>query len=254
MIYIVFLIYYLCFIFTCCVCFYIYYFYYFILIILVDEIFVYLEKKKIKKLNIIPLDKNIDMYLFVNEDNEENVKFKHPFMDYYFNSQDLSINFKCYLKWIRCGHSLLTFFVNLLNKPEFIIFNFESIFKDNNTIQILDVLKNIKKEKHILEIHIINNWYNSLIDGFAKIYIVDENFNIELFIEDLNNTNDSFLKTNDNTNNKAPHSENDLIEFKLKLNILEYLSLSSKQIFLMFEISENSSNLYNTKKNNNNNE
>ena len=198
------------------------------IIIVSNEIFTHLKKNKIKKLDIIPLDKNINMYLFVND---ENIKIKHPFTNYYFSSEDLSINFKCSLKWIRCNYSLLIFFINVLNNSEFKTFNFESIFKNNNTIQSLNFLKNIKNEKHVLTIHIRNKNNKFLTDKFEAVFIVYEVFNIDLFIENLNNIN--------NEHHEILYSENDLIEFKLKLNILEYLSLSSRRVVLMFEISKN---------------
>ena len=90
------------------------------------------------------------------------------------------------------------FYINVLNNEKLNIFTFEPAFRYNKTIQSLTFLKDIKNKKHILEIHIINNYYNGFIDELSEIHIVDETFNIDLLIENLNNVNNSFLNSNKN--------------------------------------------------------
>ena len=77
-------------------------------------------------------------------------KTNYLFINYYFNSQDLSINFKCFLKQINMIIFIQFFFyINVLNNEKSNIFTFELAFKYNKTIQSLIFFFKILKMKNM---------------------------------------------------------------------------------------------------------
>ena len=199
------------------------YFYYILILFIIKNFFNNWEKQKSKSLNIIDVVDHIYIDLSTND---VDLSELHPFSDYYFEWQDLSLNLNCDLKWIKWGTLFFKTIKTTLNDKYYIenYLNFEANFKFNNTIQSLNLLNLLEKKENVIELHI-----NELFAyDIQNIYIIDEKFNIDDLIKKFNNINND-------TNSLRFYKENETITFKLKLNIIEYLVLSSKKLYPIFK-------------------
>ena len=172
------------------------------------------NKIKIEDLNIMNGEERLGVFL----SHEIHYQQEHQFItNYYFILEDLSFNIICNIKWIKYGIKSIIQLKNILISKDYIeeYLIFENNINSNDTLQQLFLLKNIKNEKHIIELLINEN-----------LISIDDNFNIDILIEKLNVEN--------NIQSSYVYSENDLILLKLKLNVVEFIILSSKKYGLNF--------------------
>ena len=133
---------------------------------------------------------------------ENNSKVDHPVSDYYLKLDDLSINLIISLKWILWGYYFLDSISKEIKNDNYSSFDY--IFTD--TIQ---KIKDIEEEDHIL----------TLDDSIIKNKDELENLLKTFYTEDL-------------------FDENSKIHFKLKLNLREYLIISSLHFPVILRIIE----------------
>ena len=173
-----------------------------------------------KNLNIMKGEEYVHVYWnCLEEDEEETVMNKslHLPINYYFITEDLSLNMKFKLKWIRYYIRAIRGVVDILNDEELLFENltFENNIDCDKTLQKIFSLKNLKHEKHTIELFIEN-----------ELIIVDSEFDIDFLIENLNNIN--------NTSESFIYSTSSTIDIKLKLNLLEFIILTSSNCSLGF--------------------
>lgn len=149
------------------------------------------------------------MFVFLNTESEQ-LETNNFLSNYYFIVEDLSINIKSNIKWIRYSFKFAKSITEILTdedlKEEYL--NFDSNINSSITLQQLSFLKNIKYERHTIELFINDD-----------IILVDSNFNINTLIEKLNNTN--------TVADYPVYSEYDSIELKIKLNLIEFIIFNS---------------------------
>ena len=148
-------------------------------------------------------------------------KSYHFLKNHYFILEDLSFNIKSNIKWIRYNIKVANSIVEILNDEDAIIENFD--FDDNinldETLQKLSSLKNIKRQKHTIELFVNDN-----------SFMIDNEFNINALIEKWDNDN--------NIEDFFIYSENDFIEIKIKLNLIEFIIFSSNNYFFSFDLNK----------------
>ena len=210
---------------TCYAFFYICCFYYFF----ITNFFNFNNNNCYKELNIKEIKAQAGMYVHLSfiSDYESRCDC-HPLTNYYFITDDLSLNLNFKLKWLRYSVEAFKYIKNCLTCEEYIedILKFESNFKDANSIQNIDILKNLQNQQHIITLFINN-----------KIIIIDDDFNIDILIEELNAIN---MKIFDNCNSDTINSElymiseDDMVDIKLNLNLIEYIALTSNKCSITF--------------------
>ena len=151
-----------------------------------------MAKPKRQVTNLIDFDNKYEFILLENLGVSKN-DFKHPAMDYFLLSYDLSVNLTMKLKWIKWGFFFLKSLSEDLKNTKRDNYNFFG-----NVIQ--NDLKLIKKENHVL-----------LLDNFI---IENEKQMMEIY-EDMY---------------KDILNENWDIKFKLKLNCDEFVILDDLYI------------------------
>ena len=189
-------------------------------------------------LHIIKIENNV--YITLSSEIFKKIP-EHPFSNYYFDPQDLSLNLKCELKWINYGWNLFKIIKQTLNNKQFIenYLSFNNIFILNNTLQSLHSLEKIENKNHTIYLFIKQNDTISEL-SIKPFYIIEYDYDISNIIKNLNEFNYNWYFKNNNNNNDYTHfyHENDLIHFKLKLNLLEYLIFCSKKIQPIFEFKD----------------
>ena len=201
------------------------YFYYIIIIDFFKFFFNFNNNNKncYKKLNIKELKTELNVHIeFASKYWTES----HPLSNYYFKTNDLSLNLECKLKWLKYAIAAFKEIKNALTYEEYIenLFNFEANFLDSQSIQNIDILKNLQNQQPIIILFIKD-----------EEIVIDDDFNIDILIEKLNTTNIKFFYDSDVTNkNWFMISENDTIKLKLKLNLLEYIALTSDKCAIFF--------------------
>ena len=162
----------------------------------------------------------------VYEGDPEEKERVHPLSKYHFEIDDLSLNLNCKLKWLKYAIKAFKIIKELLNDEEHktCYLNFNTCFKQNETIQCLAILKDLKEEKQIIQLFI----YDSIV-------IIDDDFNVDKFVENLNDINyKCYLTLDDNSINSYIYSIEDIIKLKLKLNLFEFIFLTSEEFSLDF--------------------
>lgn len=211
----------------------IFFFYFYIIFFFFEKFINDQVSVKYKNLNIINVEENVHFKILINT-------FKsidsHPFINYYFDSSDLSINLKCELQWIKYGWKFFETIKKSLNDEQIIqnYLTYDSVFIHNNTIQSIIELKRFKNKKHNIQIIITDKVtistasifdFDKLFKNFS--YIIESESDIENLIETLNNFNINLFN---NSSFNHMYSEKDLVYFKIKLNIIEYIVFSSKKL------------------------
>ena len=179
-------------------------------------------------MEIIPIQNNV--HISVSFRNLKKIQ-QHPFINYYLDSSNLSLNLECKLQWINYGWYFFKTINDTLNNEQVIqdYLTYESNFQHSTTLQSLVELKNLKKKNHQIKLFITNK----SVDMFAKddCYLIENQYNIDNIINALNNYNKNFyLKNSNNISFNKIYLKNDFIRFQLKLNIIEYLAFSSKKL------------------------
>lgn len=212
------------------------YFYYYIINYYFFEIVFY--DTDYKELDILEVDKNLCVYL---SNNKELIK-NHPLINYYFEVEMFSITLDIKLRWLKYGIKFLTSIKDCLNNDEYLenFSSFDHIFENNLTIQSLNFLRDMENYDEAIFLHMYKG--NSHSD-YVKynvdnaMYVINDTFNVNTLIEELNNKNkiNCLITCNEN----YIYSEDDLIKLRLTLNIRDYIVLSSDKLFPVFKILEN---------------
>lgn len=177
-------------------------------------------KKKNKKINIIGGEEELNVYLdYYEEDMEKTEISKNLFspIHYYFIGEDLSLNFTFKLKWIRYYVKAIEGIIDILNDEKFKLekLSFENNIDCNETLQDLSSLKNLNHKKYIIELFVED-----------KFIIIDDKFDINILIEDLENIND--------ISEFVVYSAYSIVNIKLKINLLEFIILTASNYSLGF--------------------
>lgn len=221
----------------------IFFFYYIIVTFFFEKFIDNQFDENYKDLEIIQVQNTVRISMSYN-----NLKLiqPHPFINYYFDSLDLSLNLECELKWINLGWEFFKTIIEVLETNQIIknYFIYDNNFQFNNTLQSLIELKRLKNKKHQLQLFIKKK---SNFDIFFEdvVYEIKNKNDINILIDSLNTYNKNYYLNNNNNNISFynTYSNNDLIEFKLKLNVIEYLVFSSKKIQPIIEINNENINI-----------
>ena len=203
-------------------------FFYYIIISFFFEKLINEELNQIyEDLKIIPIQNNV--HINISFKNLKQIK-PHPFINYYCNSSNLSLNLECQLQWINYGWRFFKTIVDTLNNKQIIqnYLTYDNNFQYNNTLQLLTELKNLEKKPHKIQLFIKKK---TNFDKFIEndFYIIENQSDIDNIITELNSYNKTFY-SNNNTFFNNIYLKDDFIRFQLKLNIIEYLAFSSKKI------------------------
>ena len=148
-------------------------------------------------------------------------KSYHFLKNHYFILEDLSFNIKSNIKWIRYNIKIAKSIVKILNDEDAIIecFDFDDNINLNETLQELSSLKNIQCQNHTIELFVNGDFY-----------MIDDKFNVDVLIEKWDDSN--------SIENFFIYSENDFIEIKIKLNLIEFIILTSGNYYFNFNLNK----------------
>ena len=188
-----------------------------------------------ENLEIIPIENNVR--IIISFTSLKLIK-SHPFINYYCDSLNLSLNLECKLQWINFGWKLFKTITDTLNDKQVIqdYLMYDSNFQHNNTLQLLTELKNLEKKNYQIQLFIKKkpNFGEFIEEDF---YVIENQFDIDNIINELNNSNKTFYNNNNISSNNI-YLKEDIIRFQLKLNIIEYLLFSSKTFQPIIEVDD----------------
>ena len=205
-----------------CIC----YFYYFFIKICI-KIFNNLKNKdSYENLNIQEIKTEINVEFIDLDFYSKYPDELHPLSNYYFLTNDLSINLDFKLKWLKYSIAAFIQIKNLLKDEEykFELLNFNINFETKNSIQNITLLKDLQNNEPVLELFVNN-----------EIISINDSFDVNNLIQTLNLINmEIYSNTKTKNKNLFIISESEIIKIKLKLNLADYIYLTSNKTFIYF--------------------